>query len=336
MPERLLNLLAKFRGSLQLTLDLVVWLVAIYAATWLRFEFDLSKWDHTNLWTAFGIAAVGQLAIGSLSGLYRRRWRFGSFEEVAALAGSAVTVSVALFFISRFAFNPRLLPVSVSVGAGLAAVLGMAAVRYGWRLAIGRRLRPDSAKAARVLVFGAGEAGDLLVSSMLRNPGSPMLPVAFLDDDPTKQKLRIKGLKVVGGRDDFAAAAKRFDARRLVIAAPSAHPQLLREVSELAIDAGLDVAVLPAVEDMLSNGMASISVADVRPLSVQDLLGREPVQTDIDQIAGYIRGRRVLVTGAGGSIGTELCVQLDRLQPAELIMLDRDTRSSSSSRAVHF
>ncbi len=324
MPERLLNLLAKFRGPFQLGLDLVVWLAAIYAATWLRFEFDLSKWNHTNLWIAFGIAAAGQLLVGSMSGLYRRRWRFGSFEEVAALAGSAVTVSVALFFISRFAFNPRLLPISVSVGAGLAAVLGMATVRYGWRLAIGRRLRPDSQKATRVLVFGAGEAGDLLVASMLRNPGSPMLPVAFLDDDPTKQKLRIKGLKVVGGRDDFAEAAERFDARRLVIAAPSADPQLLRQLSELAIDAGLDVAVLPAVEQLLTKNMGPVSVADVRPLSVRDLLGRAPVETDIEQVAGYIKGRRVLVTGAGGSIGTELCRQLNRLEPAELVMLDRD------------
>ena len=127
--ERALSLVDRFRGQVQYALDALAWLTAIYAATWLRFEFDLDLWDHGNLWLAFGIVAVAQLAFGSYAGLYHRRWRFGSFEEVSVVAAISVLVTVLLSIVNVALFDPRLLPISVAVGSGLAATLGMATVR---------------------------------------------------------------------------------------------------------------------------------------------------------------------------------------------------------------
>lgn len=321
--DRALALVDYYRGPVQFSLDAAAWLAAIYAATWLRFEFDLALWDHGNLWTAFALVAAAQLAIGSYAGLYHRRWRFGSFEEVSVVAGTAVVITGLLSVANVVLFDPRLLPVSVAVGSGLAAMLGMATVRYGWRLAIGRRLRPDANKAKRVLVFGAGETGEMLVTSMLRNPASLLYPAALLDDDPNKMRMRLRNVEVVGGRETIGEAAERFRASQIIIAAPSAGAELVRDVSKRAIDAGLEVSVLPAMDEILA-GDGKVGVTDLRPIEITDLLGRDPVETDLEQISGYVTGRRVLVTGAGGSIGSELCRQLHLLSPAALVMLDRD------------
>ena len=321
--DRAISLVDKYRGPVQFGLDAAAWLSAIYAATWLRFEFDLDLWDHGNLWVAFAIVIAAQFAIGSYAGLYHRRWRFGSFEEVSVVAGVSVLVTSLLSVLNVTVFDPRLLPVSVAVGAGAGAMLGMATVRYAWRMAIGRKLRPDAEKAKRVLVFGAGETGEMLVTSMLRNPESLLYPVALLDDDPSKLKMRLRNVEVVGDRAAIADAALRHRATQIVIAAPSAGAELVRDVSRRAIDADLEVSVLPAMDEILA-GDGTVRVGDLRPLEITDLLGRDPVETDLEQISGYITGRRVLVTGAGGSIGSELCRQLHRLAPAELVMLDRD------------
>ncbi len=197
----------------------------------------------------------------------------------------------------------------------------MAAIRWVWRLGHERKLRPTGEDITRVIVFGAGEAGAQLVTTMLRSRSSPYLPVAILDDDKAKRSLRIMGVPVVGGRKDMKTEAARFDAEALVIALPSAGAEVLRAIAERAADSHLRVLVLPSVTELLGT---SIGLSDIRPISEDDLLGRRVIDTDVDAIAGYLTGRRVLVTGAGGSIGSELCRQLYRFAPSSLVMLERD------------
>ncbi len=316
--------LDRWRGPIQVLLDVTAWFVAVFGSALLRFDFDLTRWSQSDLLLAAVIAAGGQFALGWYFGLYRRRWRFGSFEEVAALALTAGVVGTALFVISRFLFVPRLVPSSVAVGCGFAALLGMSAVRYLWRMGIDHGRRPSEHSTEPVLVFGAGEAGCELVVSMLRNPDSPLFPVGILDDDPAKRRLTVRGVPVIGTRDSIAEAAERTGAARLIIAIPSADAELFRDLTHRALAADLKVSLLPKVEEVLAANGSHVSVADVRPIQTRDLLGRMEIHTDIDQIAGYITGRRVLVTGAGGSIGSELCHQLHALAPAQLVMLDRD------------
>jgi FlaA1/EpsC-like NDP-sugar epimerase len=174
----------------------------------------------------------------------------------------------------------------------------------------------------RTLLFGAGAAAHQLINSMVWDPDTAYLPVGLLDDDPEKRHVRIKGVRMLGGRADIAAAAASTRAEVLVIALPSAGSALVREISERARAAGLTVKVLPQLTDLLDR--SGVGIRDIRDIDIADLLGRRQIDTNLGEIVDYIRGRRVLVTGAGGSIGSELCRQISTFEPAELMMLDRD------------
>jgi FlaA1/EpsC-like NDP-sugar epimerase len=320
--------LAERRGPVQAAIDMLAWAIALPAAMFLRYEFaGPSEWGPFTpgeVALAILIAGLMQVFVGSAGGLYRGRWRFGSFDEVAHLVGSVFITTVAFSIFNRFVakeLGGRLVPHSVTIVAGVLALLAMAAVRYLFRLQLERKLRPDGDAAEKVLVFGAGEGGIQLVTSMLRNPASPYVPIGLLDDNPLKGNLEIMGIPVLGTREQIADAAERTGASILVIAIPSASSELLRDLSQLALEADLDVRVLPALSEMLGG---QIAVNDLRPITVEDLLGRHEIQTDLDSISHYLTGRRVLVTGAGGSIGSELCYQISRFAPASLVMLDRD------------
>jgi dTDP-glucose 4,6-dehydratase len=204
--------------------------------------------------------------------------------------------------------------------AGVVGLVLMAGIRYAWRLLLERRSRPGI-NADRTIVFGAGDGGDQAIRAMLQAPHSPYLPVAILDDDPLKKRLSIKGVRVLGGSNNIAEVAKTVSATVLLVAMPSIDGEFLTRITKEAEKCGLIVKVLPAVDQLLSG---EISVDDIRDLTEADLLGRHQIALDLSSIAQYLTGRRVLVTGAGGSIGSELCRQLSKFNPKELMMLDRD------------
>lgn len=312
--------LAANRNAVQALVDAAAWAVALPMATWLRYEFELSGSDLRALALLAPFAMLVQLLVGFASGQYRGRWRYGSFEEVATLARTVAVVTVLVALVNRLVLVDRI-PVSATLLAGFMALLIHAGARYTWRLVLERRMRPTGEDVQRVVVFGAGEAGEQLLTSMLRNPAGTLYPVALLDDDPAKSNLRLRGVPVVGGRQQIAAAAATYRAEGLVVAIPSADAALIRGLQAEADAAGLEMRVLPPVRDLLG-GRAG--VADVRPVTEADLLGRHAVDTDVEAVAGYLTGRRVLVTGAGGSIGSELCRQIWVYAPAELVMVDRD------------
>ena len=205
----------------------------------------------------------------------------------------------------------------------------------GFRLVIRSQregaVRPRTGQ--RTLVFGAGDAGDQLIRSMLGDPDSPYLPVGLLDDDPTKRHARIRGVRMLGGRDRIAAAAAATVAEVLVIALPSAGSALVRDISQRATAAGpVGEGAAPRSPTCSTGGSG---IRDVRDIDVADLLGRRQIDTNVDEIADYLRGKRVLVTGAGGSIGSELCRQIAGFGPAELMMLDRDESALHALQLTH-
>jgi FlaA1/EpsC-like NDP-sugar epimerase len=181
--------------------------------------------------------------------------------------------------------------------------------------------RSAATVAHRVIVFGAGESGRQLVKSMLAEPRCGYLPVAMLDDDPVLRRRCVAGVPVRGNQTDLASVACASGAELLVIAVPGADASFIRNLTHSAMAAGLDVKQVPPLSELLG---PRVGFSDLREVDIAELLGRRPVETDIASIAGYLRGQRVLVTGAGGSIGSELCRQIHRFEPAELIMLDRD------------
>jgi FlaA1/EpsC-like NDP-sugar epimerase len=170
-------------------------------------------------------------------------------------------------------------------------------------------------------VFGAGEGGELVIRALLRDPASRYRPVAVLDDDPGRHGQQLEGVPVVGDRQAIPTAAARYGARLLLHAVPSSDAALVRDVVLIAESAGLEARVLPSERELV-DGM--VRLGDIREPTDADLLGRRQIETDLVAIADYLAGRRVLVTGAGGSIGSELCRQISGYEPASLVMLDRD------------
>lgn len=297
----------------------MAWAVGLTFATFFRLDLTLSRSDLDSLAVVIPIATATQLSVGLLSGLYRGRWRFGSFEEVAALGRAAGFATVIVLGVDAWS-NPHIIPFGSAVLGGMGAFVFMGATRYSTRLVLERLRRPPPDGGERLLVFGAGDAAEQVLTAMLRYPSSPYIPVALLDDDRSKRSLRIRGVRVVGTRKDIPYAARRYGAETLLIAIPSAGHELISELADLASGASLKVKVLPTVVEL----MGGVSLRDIRPITEADILGRHKIAIDVESIAGYLNNRRVLVTGAGGSIGSELCRQISRFGPAELIMLDRD------------
>ena len=314
------RVLASRRGLFQDGIDCVIWAVALCFATLLRYDFAVTRVEFSGLATLVPVVMVVQTVAGVRFGIYTGRWRFGSFEEVISLVKAVSVTSLVLAAFNPL-WEPRLVPLSVPFVAGAFALVLMSGLRYAWRLAVESRRRPSGDGCHRMIVFGAGEGAAQVIPQLLRSPDSIYLPVALIDDDPAKRNLRIMGVPVVGGSAHLVEAAVAADADTLLIAMPSAGPELVTELSELGRVAGLTVKVLPALHELFHG---QVDVADIRDVTTADLLGRHEIETDVDAIAGYLRGRRVLVTGAGGSIGSELCRQLYRFAPAQLIMLDRD------------
>jgi FlaA1/EpsC-like NDP-sugar epimerase len=299
-------------------IDAASWLGAVALATFIRYNFVFGEVRWAQLVVIALDAAVIQQVVGSLFGLYSGRRRAASFDEVSALGMSAAVSALVLLFVDVLV-TPQPIPRSAPIGAGVIALVGMAGARYWRRILHERGLRPSGAEP--VLVFGAGEGGTQVVTAMLRDPSSPYLPVALIDDDPTKKNLQVLGVPVVGDRSRFAEVASAYRATTLIIAIPSADADFVRGIRELAESEGIAVKVLPSTRDLFGG---PVVVGDVRDVDESELLGRRAVETDLTSIASYLTGKRVLVTGAGGSIGSELCRQIDRFGPEELFALDRD------------
>ncbi len=310
---------ARHKRPILAVADAVMWAAGITVANLLRYQFDVRKSLTFHLMVIIVVAAVLQIVVGLISPLYRSRWRVGSLEEILCLTPTIAGVAGMVTAVS-FIPSQHVVPASATIGGGTMALVGACATRVIWRLNWERK-RPGGEVLERTIIFGAGEAGAQLVDSLLLDGASGYLPVAVLDDDPAKQNLRLRKLRVVGTRQDLRTVAQQTQADSVVIAIPSAGSSLIREITDLAKKAGITTKVLPPVSKMLSSHLDSNAI---RPVSPEDLLGRRVIDTRVDLIAGYLTGKRVLVTGAGGSIGSELCRQIRKFDPSSLVMLDRD------------
>ncbi|WP_308467864.1 polysaccharide biosynthesis protein [Rathayibacter soli] len=312
------TLIGRF-GS-QYLLDAVAWAVALIGAEICRYEFDVNAIHWLPLIAVVLATAVAQLLIGWGMWLYRGRYTFGSFHEVRALAYTALLVGFVVGLpVILYGVNWSIPRSTIVIALPFALVL-MAAARYVKRLMVERQEKPGEG-AQPTLIYGAGYMGGVLARRMVTDRLSAYRPVGFIDDDKRRRNLQLSGISVLGTGKHLTQIVAKTGARTLIIAIARADATLLRTITDAALAAGLTVKVLPVLDEILA-GKSGLS--DVRDISIEDLIGRHPVDTDVSSIAGYVTGKRVLVTGAGGSIGSELCRQLFKYGPAELIMLDRD------------
>lgn len=309
--------------------DAVVWFVGLWIAAGLRLEtpalsagvtLDGRATPFFGLLLCAGIAVLAYTALARTLRLHQGRHLIGSFDEIMPL-GVVVAAAACIVTVLNALSPDRIIPMTAPLIAAPIVLVLAGTVRCAVRLAILRETRHLQADAtSRALIVGAGEVGRALADSMRRDPSSVWEPVAFLDDDPRKRHLRHAGAPVLGTTAQLAEAVQRSSAEVLVIATPFISADTIGALTAEAAEIGLTMKIVPPLGEMIGG----VRHTDLREIQPQDLLGRRPVATDLTTISGMLAGKTVLVTGAGGSIGSELCRQIATFGPSELVMLDRD------------
>ena len=305
----------------QMLLDSLSWTAALLLSVFLRYEMDFRLVHTAGLLVICLVAVLSQLLIGSLFALYRGRYSFGSFDEAKALLLVTVLVTTVAQVVLLFTGVSLNIPRSIGLIAFPFALLFMAAARYLKRMYVESKSKP-SAHAPRAVIYGAGFLANALITQMRQDKHSPYLPVALIDDDPAKKHLRISSVPVSGNIKNLRQVMKRTDAQVLIIAIADVAPELIREIRAELEGMEIRMLIAPPLKDVFGNPQGN--TLDLRDISLEDIVGQRAVDINVEGIAEYLTEKRVLVTGAGGSIGSELCRQLTHFAPAELIMLDRD------------
>ena len=307
-----------YRRVVQAGWDGLSWVVAVPAATALRFDNDPgAEVLRSAVLLGLGLGIL-QVLIGYLIQAVRGREVIGSFDEVFSVAASAAVVA-ALGTVFVFLVNPPPVPRSVPLIAGAIVVGLLLGGRFALRAYRQRSLFTKDGE--RVLIYGAGDSGDQIVRLMLLTPGAKFTPVAFLDDNPRKQHLRIQGIKVLGNIDDLEKVVRSSGASTVVVAIASIQAKTLLDLDRRCTALGVNLRVIPTTSEIIGG---AVKLGDITEVTEEDLLGRRPIQTDEAAIGEFLEGKRVLITGAGGSIGSELARQIYRYHPAFVGILDRD------------
>jgi FlaA1/EpsC-like NDP-sugar epimerase len=307
----------------QVATDAVVVATAYYLAFVLRFDAGLPERYEGLLTATLPFVVTGKVAVFALFGLYHKLWRFADGRDFEAVARAVVVTSlllvVVLFVLSPGDYGP---PRGVVALDFLLTLAGVAGGRLVVRSLVERRPRLALAPrgAREVLIIGAGGGGQSVAFELRRNPQLRTEPVGFVDDDPRKRRMRVAGLKVLGTTDELPRILDDAEPHEVIIAIPSAPGALRQKVVTACRARGIPVRTLPTVFELLSGGVDLMR--QVRDVRVEDVLGREPLRAEIDRVGAYLADRVVLVTGAGGSIGAELCRQIARVGPKRLVLVE--------------
>jgi FlaA1/EpsC-like NDP-sugar epimerase len=303
--------------------DGVLIAVAWWLAFWLRFDHGVPHPYARLMWDTLAIVVVVKLAVFIVFGFYNRWWRYVSTRDMWGAARGVTVACVVADLIVLLAHPVKAfqLPRSVAVLDWLLLLAAVAGTRLIARTLIER---PGAAslvaRGKEVIIVGAGDAAQLVIREMQRAPGLGYTPIGLIDDDPRKKNLRLHGVRVLGTTADLPHFLRDNRPDEVLIAIPSASGEERRRIVETARDAGVPVKTLPGLYELISGDLNL--TGQIRPVEVQDVLGREPVEVDLVSIASYLAGETVLVTGAGGSIGAELCRQIARVAPARLVLVE--------------
>ncbi len=313
------------RIPILMTMDVALILAALSFSFFVRFQEG-----HVPLqyWAEYVVLAVGYsvvfVSVFYYLRMYHRMWAYASIGELIAIIQGVTLGSLIVF--AGTALLEISFPRSIPFMMWAFSLLFIGASRFGWRLVRehvvkSRKQNGNGCATGRIensLIVGAGAAGHMVAKELINNQVG-LKPVGFIDDDPAKANLQLMGLPVLGTRQDIAHIVQNHCIKEVIIAMPSMPGEVIREIVRICQPTGARTLILPGVYQLLSG---EVSVNSIRPVGVEDLLQRDPVKVNLDEIAAYLAGKVVLVTGAGGSIGSELCWQIVRLRPKQLLLLD--------------
>ncbi|MFN8488755.1 MAG: nucleoside-diphosphate sugar epimerase/dehydratase [Caldilineaceae bacterium] len=321
--------LLRLRNRHFLFIDLVIFCITPAQAVVLRTD----HWSSLSVYTPdlllyTLLALVVRLTIFHLFGLYHRFWRYASSTEIARVVTamfSATTLVLFCFLAAKELVASFDLPSSIPLIDALLALMFVTASRASIRLTESlRRTQHTQTPLVNVAIMGAGHTGELIAREIQNNQYLNLCPIAFLDDDPAKQGMQIRDIPVVGGRERLPQLIKEKNLARVIIAMPTAPGREVRKIVEICRNAGIETQTIPGLHELI-NG--TVSMNHLRNVQIEDLLRREPIQTDTAAMTELIKGKRVMVTGGGGSIGSELCRQILRYKPAQLILVGHGENS---------
>ena len=304
--------------------DILSICIAFFAALWLRFDFQFNAIEPQYLKTYVAVIlpwCAISLTVFGLFGLYNSIWSFVSTDELMRVLESYAVLSVVALVLTQVLHIH--MPKSFYVMGMTISGLFTLAIRFGWRMLRYVKLHLSgmsrSGHQENVLIIGAGEAGKALVNEFTTSSYIKSRVCCLIDDNPVKWGKRLGGVPIVGGRDEIPAAVAKYGIHRIIYAIPSGSAQMRKEFLDICSTTGCQVQVVPGIYQLV-NG--DISVSALRKVDVQDLLGRDPIKVNLDEILNFISGKVVMVTGGGGSIGSELCRQIAKSNPKQLIIFD--------------
>lgn len=313
------SLLLDHRSLIVIGTQLSLILAANLTAFLLRFDADIPPQYRTVMWHYLPVVLLTFGAGLWVFGIQRGLWRYVGLHDLGRILWASLAGSAVLYGLVHFLLGAKEYPRSVIILTGLLSGLYLAGIRLAvrwfreWLQIVGPTDR-------RVLIVGAGNAGEQLARAMLSDPDYHCRPVAFVDDDSVKRKMRIHGIPVLGTTADVKTVADRVGAHEIIVAIPSAPTHVKQKILAASEGCTAPIKILPSVKRLLGD---PVLLQQVRPMSLEDLLQREPIRTDCQELHPLIEGKTVLVTGAGGSIGSELCRQIARYKPESLVLFER-------------
>ncbi len=300
--------------------DFVAVCAAYFLALWIRWDgvFSAIPARYMNPYTAFIFpASAVSIAIFFFFRMYSGMWRYASFSELVRTALGSITSSVLHTILITVTFER--MPLSYYlVGAAVQGFL-LIAIRFSYRFVQILKKRHEPVEGKRVMLIGAGSSGQLILRDMSRAKEIRDKVVCIIDDNPNKWNRYLNGIPIVGGRDEILSAAEKYKVDEIFLAIPSASVQQKRDILNICNETGCKLRQLPGMYQLVTG---EVSVSAMKEVAIEDLLGREPIKADMAEIFKFISGKIVLVTGGGGSIGSELCRQIAAHKPKQLIIFD--------------
>ena len=300
-------------------LDVLLIAAAIVFSFLLRFDFAIPSDQSSALIQGLAVVLVVKPILFAASGMYRNIWRYASLQDAFQIFKVVTFSSMVSIFLLVFMGGKFALPRSIYILDWFLLFAFVAASRLIWRIYREAKVVPSLRKGKRTLIIGAGDAGNLLLKEIRKQANSPYNVVGFVDDDPGKRGLRLSGVRVLGGTNRLRALVRTHSVEEVIFAIPSGDGALMRGVIASCERAKARFKTLPGITAIIDG---KVSISQIKDVEIEDLLGREPVVLDQTAIHNYLTDKKVLVTGAAGSIGSEICRQVALFKPAKLVLFD--------------